>query len=100
MVAALAIWISKKGSSRYIAWQSLQAWAYQLAFPMVLAGLGALAWFIFPDWKRLHIRGLVVTAVLMVLPAFVGYGCYGAYSCAQGRDFRYLVIGVLLGRWK
>jgi uncharacterized Tic20 family protein len=98
VIAALLIWATRRGSSPYVARQSLQAWTYQLMVPALLAAVGLLA-FLSPESAiGGYRRGLIVFGLAVLLPALVGYGCYSAYTCSQGRDFKYLVIGWLITR--
>ena len=99
MVASFFLWAEKKEDSAYIGWQGLQAWAYQVAVPALVAVLALAGWGLAGGWLRAQARALVAVAALMVLPAYIGYGCYAAYQCAQGQDFRYFALGRLLGRW-
>ena len=96
MVASLLIWATKRDESPYIAWQSLQAWIYQLTVPVLFAAVGFLAAFPADSIIRAHRRELIVCALALLLPALMGYGCYGAYACSKGRDFKYPLIGSLL----
>ncbi len=95
-IASLLIWATKRGESPYIGWQSLQAWIYQFMGSALFAALGLLAVFPPEGIIRAYRRELIVCAIALLLPAFLGYGCYGAYACSKGRDFKYLVIGSVL----
>jgi len=91
-VAAFLIWLIKRESSSYVGFQALQSLVYQLAI-LVLGVLGGLV---------ATILSAVVVGIccwLLLLPAGLAamiYGCYGAYMCSQGADFRYWLIADLL----
>ena len=96
VIAAFLIWLLKKEESEYISFQSLEAWVYQAA--MLVASV--ILWVVVAILTTIA-SALVVTIPLLclIVPAgivaqiaLIGYGCYGAYACFEGRDFRYLLI--------
>jgi uncharacterized Tic20 family protein len=115
IIAAVAIWITQKDKSRYVAYQALQALVYQFA-GLVVAMIGWCCWLALyfasfiplmftveqggndPGWL------IIFATLLMFIPlALMGLwtlgGLWGAVRTLQGRDFRYLVIGQQLERW-
>jgi uncharacterized Tic20 family protein len=97
VVVAFVIWAVKKEESKYISFQSLQAWVYQLAMLVV----SVILWVIVAVFSGVvSATGVCAPLVCLTVPAgivaqiaLIGYGCYGAYACSEGRDFRYLIIG-------
>ena len=115
IVAAIVIWVTQKGTSRYTAFQALQAVLYQLV------GL-ALFLVSFCCWLGLYFVSLIplfaaeqggtgeppliflASLLVMAVPfAFMGIwtlgGLWGAVRCLQGREFRYPLIGGRQERW-
>jgi uncharacterized Tic20 family protein len=119
LVGPLIIWGTQREKSRFLAFQALQAAAYQ--FVLLLAGLagGALytcsflslpvaallsapfgerAALCFPFLGFSCTLGLLFLLMLAWL-AYVGYGLFAAVSVLQGNDFRYAVLGAWLERY-
>lgn len=110
-LAAVLIWLTQKERSSYVAFQALQAAAYQI----VGMGVMTLAWccwlgFYFATWIPLipqleqnpdtlpplfwiGLASMVVPFAIMGL--WVLYGLWAAARVFQGADFRYLLVG----RW-
>ncbi len=110
-VVPLVIYYSQKRTSDYLAFQSLQAFFYQL--------LGLLFSFVFPvclatgtfipimiaaltgDESRFGPFMAVIILISVVLTVLIGiigffyliYGTIGAFQAYQGKDFRYPIIG-------
>lgn len=96
-VIALVIYLVYKERSRYIAYQSLQAFIFQLIWWVGAGAVAGIAW---------AISGVLVLALglgcclmpfalvvsLMPVAALI-YGVVGAVQCSQGNDFRYWLIG-------
>ena len=114
VIAAVAIWISQKEKSPYVAFQALQATVYQAVGVLVSmvswccwTGLYFLSFI--PFMTAADLSGdppaiFFLSMALMVVPlALMGLwilgGLWGAVRTLQGRDFRYLVIGPALERW-
>jgi uncharacterized Tic20 family protein len=116
VIAPIVIWVTQKDKSRYVAFQSLQAIAFQLT--MVLAwfvGMGCYMCSFFSMFLIIPLAsafgdsqsvsplvGLPFLAPFMILAAFfVGgflfilYGIIAAIMTFQGKPFRYAIIG----RW-
>ena len=95
-VAALIIYLVYKDRSRYVAYQSLQAFLYQL---IVLVGGGALVGITWTISGLLAVVligclcmpfALLLTIALMAAPI---YSIIGAIQCNSGQDFKYWLIG-------
>ncbi len=95
-IAALVIYLVYKERSRYVAYQSLQALVFQL---IAWIGGGALVGII---WAITGVLSMVLIGLILIplacilsllpLGALV-YGVVGAVETAQGRDFRYWLVG-------
>ena len=111
VIAPIVIWITQKDKSKYVAFQALQALAYQLTM--------ILAWFIGMGCYMLSFFGTFFTipfsdssqsasplfALGFIIPFlvfggifiggffFVIYGIVGAVMAFQGKPFRYIIIG-------
>jgi hypothetical protein len=104
---ALAIWLAMKGKSDYARGQALQAIVYQVAVVVLWLG-GSGVWVILhvftstdfigggsPEWAYTTMYAFPVGfPVLAIL-----YALWGAVRCLGGHDFRYAIVGKLLGRW-
>ncbi|HMD90808.1 MAG TPA: DUF4870 domain-containing protein [Anaerolineaceae bacterium] len=95
-VAALVIYLVFKDRSKYVAYQSIQAFIMQL---IVWVGGGVI---VGATWALTGILSAVLVGVacipfaicLSFLPVIaVAYGIIGGIECSQGRDFRYWLIG-------
>ena len=106
VVAPIVIWVTQKDKSKYVAFQSLQALAFQLT--MILAwfiGMGCYMLSIFSTVFTLPFAdtsrppGAILIALLIIGVISIGgifyvvYGIVGAVKAFQGRPFRYLIIG-------
>ena len=95
-VAALVIYLIYQDRSRYVAYQSLQAFFFQL---IVWGGGGILtgiAWAITGVLTAVCIGILLIPIAILVslLPiAALVYGVIGGIACSQGDDFRYWLVG-------
>ncbi|HEY9088687.1 MAG TPA: DUF4870 domain-containing protein [Anaerolineaceae bacterium] len=115
--APLIIWITQKEKSRYVAFQSLQALAYQ--FAMILAYLLSMGCYVAAVFAPIlampflasgssEISPLIgagflfpfVVLALIGLGAmvFVVYGLVAAVLAYQGKPFRYALIGRFVER--
>ena len=119
LIGPLIIWGTQKEKSPVVAFQALQAAAYQ--FLLLLGGLlaGALymcSFLSFPVTALLSVPfderaalcfpflgfsctfGVLFLLMLAWL-AYVGYGLFAAVSVLQGNDFRYVFLGPRLERY-
>ena len=83
-IGAMAIWLFKRRSSSYVAYQTLQAFIFQAAVVFLAVVIGSV------------VSGLMP---LIIVTASV-YALYGAYRSYQGLDFRYLWIGNLVASFR
>ena len=100
VVAALVIYIVFKDRSRYVAYQAMQAFVFQLIF---WAGGGlaiGLIWAITGALSAVLIGilcvpfALILTVALGLMPLVaLIYGVYGGLETNQGKDFSYWLIG-------
>jgi uncharacterized Tic20 family protein len=100
VVAALVIYIIFKDRSRYVAYQAMQSFVFQLIF---WAGGGlaiGLIWGITGALSAIVVGllcipfALLFTIVLALMPLVaLVYGVYGALEANQGKEFRYWLIG-------
>lgn len=118
VIAPIVIWATQKDKSEYVAFQALQAVAYQLV--MILAwfiGMGCYMFSFFGTFVFIPFAegsGNEVSPFFMLgflLPfitmgalfigsgIFVLYGLIGAIQVFQGKDFRYLIIGNRLAKY-
>jgi len=90
-VAAFVIWLVKKDESDYVAKQALQSLIYQI----VVAVLSWIMWGVIIVLATLSagLLGCCLIPLGVVLNlAAIGYGCYAAYACSQGQEFKYPLI--------
>lgn len=95
-IAALLIYLLLKDRSRYVAYQSLQAFLFQLIFWVGGGALAAVAWAISGVLAAILIGVLCmpIAALLSLIPiGAVVYGIIGGIQCSQGQDFRYWLVG-------
>lgn len=114
VIAPIVIWVTQREKSRYVAFQALQALAYQLC--MILAwflGMGCYMLFFFSTFLTIPfaessgssqtiapVFGLAfLLPFLIIALLFIGgfffmlYGVIGAINAFQGKPFRYVLIG-------
>ncbi len=87
-VAAFVIWLVKKDESDYVARQALQSLIYQIA----VAVLSWVMWIIIAVLSVFVIGLCLIPIGLLINLAAVGYGCYAAYVCSLGQEFKYPLI--------
>jgi uncharacterized Tic20 family protein len=96
-VAALVVYLVYKDRSRYVAYQAMQAFVFQL---IAWVGAGALAgavWAVSGMLTAVFLVGLLcmpVACIIGLIP--VGaliYGIIGGVQTAQGQDFKYWLVG-------
>jgi uncharacterized Tic20 family protein len=87
-VAAFVIWLVKKDESDYVAKQALQSLIYQIV-------VGVLSWIMWIAIGILIMVGIgccLAPLGILVDLAVIGYGCYAAYVCSLGQEFKYPII--------
>ncbi|MBN1890246.1 MAG: DUF4870 domain-containing protein [Thermoflexales bacterium] len=95
-LVALAIYLIYKDRSRYVAYQSLQSFFFQL---ICWFGGGLL---IGMTWLAVGVLSIIVVGLFLIpvaclftlLPLVsLAYSVWGGVECSQGRDFRYWLVG-------
>ncbi len=121
VIAPIVIWATQKDKSEYIAFQALQAVAYQLV--MILAwfvGMGCYMLSFFSMFFAIPFAGssnqvspavapffaagffipfLIFGAIFIGGGLFILYGLIGAIQVFRGKDFRYIIIGNRLANY-
>ena len=96
MLVPLGMYLIYKDRSRYVAYQSLQSFIFQLIW-WFGAGAVAMALWMVSSFLAVLIIGcfiMPVAALVTLLPvASLIYSIYAGIECSQGRDFRYWLIG-------
>ncbi|MFP4395301.1 MAG: DUF4870 domain-containing protein [Anaerolineales bacterium] len=100
IAGALVIYLVYKDRSRYVAYQSMQAFLFQLIF---WAGSGLLIgaiWAVTGALSAILIGillipfAVILTVILIMFPVIaLVYGVVGGIQCSEGQDFRYLLVG-------
>jgi uncharacterized Tic20 family protein len=96
LVVPLGLYLLYKDRSRYVAYQSLQSFVFQLIW---WAGAGAVAvglWVVSGVLSMVLIGCLLMplAGIVTLVPlASMIYSIYAGVECSQGRDFRYWLIG-------
>jgi uncharacterized Tic20 family protein len=98
--AALIIYFIYKDRSRYVAYQALQSFLFQLIWWGGAGVLIGLMWAVVGVLSALLVGiilipvALVMTFVFLLMPmAAVIYGVIAAVQTSQGQDFKYWLIG-------
>lgn len=95
-VAAIIIYMVYKDRSRYVAYQSMQSFVFQLVWWVGGGILAGITWAITGVLSAVLI-GLIcipLACLVSLLPlAALVYGIVGAVQCSQGQDFRYWLVG-------
>lgn len=114
IIGAALIWLLEKEKSKYVAFQALQAVAYQfLGLLLWMAGLFCymatlfggigLAALLNPQGEGEGIIAFFslapISALFLLWGLLILYGLYGAYASLVGRDFRYLIVAPLVERY-
>jgi uncharacterized Tic20 family protein len=96
IIAALVIYLVYKPRSRYVAYQSMQSFIFQLIWWFGAGILVGTIWVITGTLSAILI-GLVcipLACIITLIPlAALVYGVVGAVDCNNGKDFRYWLIG-------
>jgi len=98
--AALVIYLVYKDRSRYVAYQAMQSFIFQLIFwaggglliGMMWAVVGALSAILIGILLIPFAVILTLLFLLMPLLALI-YGVIGGIQCSNGEDFRYWLVG-------
>lgn len=120
VIAPIVIWVTQREKSRYVAFQALQALAYQLCIILAwFLGMGCYALFFFSTFLTIPfvessgasqtiapVFGLAfLLPFLIIALLFIGgfffmlYGVIGAINAFQGKNFRYILIGGRIERF-
>ena len=124
LIGPITIWVTQREKSRYVAFQALQAIAFQLAFILIwFAGFACYAGSFFLMFFGSFILGgvlqgvdaspavggvfggmflLPVTIIIFMMVFFFSmiiYGIVAAVLTFQGKDFRYLLVGKWVERY-
>ena len=95
-VAALIIYLVYKDRSRYVAYQSMQSFIYQLIVIFGGGTLVAISWAISSALAVVIIGFLCMPIAILFSLALVAapiYSIIGAVKCNSGQDFKYWLIG-------
>jgi uncharacterized Tic20 family protein len=95
-VAALVIYLVFKDRSRFVAYQSLQAFVFQLIWWVGAGALVGIAWAVTGVLSAFLIGLLCMpfACLFSFLPlGALVYGVIGGVQTAQGQDFKYWLIG-------
>ena len=95
-VAALVIYLIYKDRSRYVAYQSLQAFIFQLIWWVGAGAIAGIAWAISGILTAVLIGLLCmpIACVISLIPlGAIVYGIVGGVQASPGRDFKYWLIG-------
>lgn len=122
VIAPIIIWATQKDKSEYVAFQALQAVAYQLLMILVwFVGMGCYMLSFFGMFLTIPFAGsnggevdpsvapffmvgflipfIVFGAMFIGGAIFVIYGLIGAIQVFQGKDFHYIIIGKRLANY-
>ena len=95
-VAALVIYLVFKERSRYVAYQAMQAFVFQLVWWVGAWALAGIVWTISGILSAVLIGLLCMPLACLIsfipLGALV-YGVVGGVQASQGQDFKYWLIG-------
>ena len=95
-IAALVIYLVFKDRSRFVAYQSMQSFVFQLVFWLGAGVLAAIIWTISLLFS-IVIVGLCLMPVAFVISlvpfAALVYGVFAAIQCSEGVNFKYWLVG-------
>lgn len=95
-VAALVIYLVYKDRSHYVAFQSLQAFVFQLIAWLGGGFLATVAWAISGALSVVLVGVLCMPLAVLITMIPLGalaYGVLGGIECGKGNDFRYWLVG-------
>ncbi len=109
VIAPIVIWVTQKDRSRYVAFQALQAIAFQLL--LIIIWMGGMACYMGSFFltflgaavlssnrvpgPAVFLPFIVFFVILALMLVFIIYGIVAAVMTFQGKDFHY----ALIGRW-
>ncbi len=100
IAAALVIYLVYKDRSRYVAYQSMQAFLFQLIFWAGGGLLIGIMWAVVGALSAVLVGLLLIpfavllTLVFLLMPLLaLVYGVVGGVQCSNGDDFRYWLVG-------
>jgi len=100
VAAALIIYLIYKDRSRYVAYQSMQAFLFQLLFWAGGGLLIGIMWAVVGALSTILIGILLIpfavllTLIFLLMPILaLIYGVVGGVQCSGGEDFRYWLVG-------
>ena len=96
IITALVIYLVYKNCSRYVAYQSMQAFVFQLVWWFGGGILAGIFWVITGTLSIVLVGLLCIplACVISLLPlGAMVYGVIGAVQCNNGQDFQYWLIG-------
>lgn len=108
LVGAIVIWATQKEKSRFVAFQALQATAYQLSL-VLLYLVGMVCYmvsffgfmFTIPFMEEtgagpppgFFLPFCVLGCLMLLGLAYLAYGFWAAVATLRGQDFRYVILG-------
>ena len=100
VAGALVVYLVYKDRSRYVAYQAMQAFLFQLIFWAGGGLLIGIMWAVVGALSAVLIGillipfAVVLTLIFLLMPLFaLIYGVIGAVQTSNGEDFRYWLIG-------
>lgn len=95
-ISALVIYLVFKDRSRYVAYQSMQSFVFQLVFWLGAGVLAAVLWTVSLLFS-IVIVGLCLMPVAFIISlvpfAALVYGVVAAIQCSEGVNFKYWLVG-------
>jgi hypothetical protein len=95
-VVAFVIYAVYKDRSRYVGYQALQSFVFQLVWWVGGGALVGLVWVVTGVLSAVLIGLLLIpfACIFSMLPLVaLIYGTYAGIECSQGKDFKYWLIG-------
>ncbi len=96
MLVPLGMYVVYKDRSRYVAYQALQSFVFQLIWWFGAGAIAIMLWTLASVLSIVLIGCLLLpfAALVTLLPmASLIYSIYAGVEASQGRDFRYWLIG-------
>lgn len=96
MLVPLGMYVVYKDRSRYVAYQALQSFVFQLIWWFGAGAIALMLWTLASVLSIVLIGCLLLpfAALVTLLPmASLIYSIYAGVEASQGRDFRYWLIG-------